>query len=551
MKRKQNLRTKLIISLFIMAVVIVAALIVLVARHYRNNMEDYYTEKAYDLTEYFVNDISAEQIAKYYSACTEYKASEVTDGIIDHNDALKDEEYEAVRKKLNNALHIYDLKYIYVIVPHGDDYTYIWDGTDVDSAEYCDLGYVDIYYGNAKEKMDAILSGKAPTGAVSDTSEYGYVASSAMIIWNEDKTPAAAVCIDLSLSRINDQIKKIIYALILLAVLIINISLVILFIYMNKIIVQPIDRLVQATDDFADSKDEEGNLHVTTETYESGDEIGKLFKSVIKMETDIISYAENLKTITKEQERIGAELNVATKIQASYLPNIFPAFPDRKEIDIYATMTPAKEVGGDFYDFFFIDDDHLALVMADVSGKGVGAALFMMISKTFINSQSHYDSSPANVLREVNNRLCESNTADMFVTVWLGILELSTGKLRAANGGHEYPMICRNNGKFELFNDPHGFVLGGIDGIDYEEYETVLEPGDKLFVYTDGVPEATNENDELFGTDRALESLNHDTTSDMNELLTRMKWDIDKFVGNAMQFDDITMMGVHYFGPEK
>ena len=200
------------------------------------------------------------------------------------------------------------------------------------------------------------------------------------------------------------------------------------------------------------------------------------------MEISINEYIDNITKITAEKERIGAELNVATQIQANMLPRIFPAFPNHTEFDLYATMEPAKEVGGDFYDFFMVDEDHVALVIADVSGKGVPAALFMVIAKTLLKNQASSTSSPAEILSKVNMQLCENNDAQMFVTTWLGIYEISTGKVRAANAGHEYPALRRADGSFELLKDKHGFVLGGMEGLKFKEYEFEIEPGGVLFV---------------------------------------------------------------------
>ena len=212
-------------------------------------------------------------------------------------------------------------------------------------------------------------------------------------------------------------------------------------------------------------------------------------------------------------------------------------------------MQTAKEVGGDFYDFFLVDDDHLAMVMADVSGKGVPAALFMMASKILLNNFALMSvSSPAVILEKVNHHICMNNRAEMFVTAWMGILEISSGRLRAANAGHEYPAIRRADGRFELYKDKHGFVLGGMDGLRYKEYEIQLHAGDTIFLYTDGVPEATNSDKELFGTDRMLEALNRDPDVSMQTLLDNVRRAIVKFVGDAEQFDDITMLGLRYRG---
>ena len=244
------------------------------------------------------------------------------------------------------------------------------------------------------------------------------------------------------------------------------------------------------------------------------------------------------------RQRIETELNVATQIQADMLPSIFPAFPERPEFDIYASMTPAKEVGGDFYDFFLVDDDHLAMVIADVSGKGVPAALFMVIAKTLLKNAVQAGLSPKDALEKVNNQLCENNEAEMFVTVWLGLYQISTGRLTAANAGHEYPAIRRANGQFELLKDRHGFVVAGMENARYREYELEIGVGDTLFVYTDGVAEASNGANILYGTDRMLAALNQDCTSGPEGLLRQVKADIDCFVGAAPQFDDITMLSL-------
>ena len=291
-----------------------------------------------------------------------------------------------------------------------------------------------------------------------------------------------------------------------------------------------------------------GNLDYRAKIYDN-DEIGDLAKSFNAMAVSLKDYINNLASITAEKERISTELNVATQIQADMLPRIFPAFPERKEFDIYASMNPAKEVGGDFYDFFFIDDKHLALVMADVSGKGVPAALFMVISKTLIKTRALMGGTPSEILYDVNNQLCEGNDAGLFVTVWLGILDIETGKITAANAGHEYPALKRvDNPSFELLKDKHTPAVATIEEIRFKNYEIELNPGDVLFIYTDGVAEATNSSEELYGTDRMIKDLNKYTDSKIDELLINMKKEVDKFTGDAPQFDDITMLGLRYFG---
>ncbi|MBR0217846.1 MAG: SpoIIE family protein phosphatase [Clostridia bacterium] len=251
-----------------------------------------------------------------------------------------------------------------------------------------------------------------------------------------------------------------------------------------------------------------------------------------------------------ESSRIETELTMASSIQADMLPSIYPAFPERPEFDIFASMDPAKEVGGDFYDFFLVDENHLGLVMADVSGKGVPAALFMMASKIIIANNTMLGKSPAKVLTDANNAICANNREGLFVTVWLGILDMCTGKIVAANAGHERPAVMHAGGDFELIDDPHGFAIGGMEGMRYKEYEFTLNAGDKLFLYTDGVPEATNAEDKLFGKERMLKALNAVKDETPQGVLKGVRRSVDDFVQEAEQFDDLTMLCVVYRGHE-
>lgn len=323
----------------------------------------------------------------------------------------------------------------------------------------------------------------------------------------------------------------------------------------KKMVVSPIVRINEAARQYMVDKGNDINdtEHFKDLNIKTGDEIESLALIMADMEKDINDYIINIEKVTSEKEKISAELNIASQIQDGMLPSTFPAFPERKEFDIYASMDPAKEVGGDFYDFYFIDDNNLALVIADVSGKGIPAALFMMASKILISNYTMmgiYD--PAIILESVNNSINKSNPAEMFVTVWLGIINLETGVIKASNAGHEYPCIYhKKEGRFELFKDKHGLVIGGMEGSKYKNYEIKLEPEDTLFVYTDGVPEATNKDDELFGTDRLLEVLNNNKDAPVEDLLDNVRKAIDDFVLEAPQFDDITMLGFKYMGKER
>ncbi len=243
-----------------------------------------------------------------------------------------------------------------------------------------------------------------------------------------------------------------------------------------------------------------------------------------------------------EKQRIASELDVATHIQTSMLPCIFPAFPEYREFDVFASMLPAREVGGDFYDFFMVDEKHLAIVMADVSDKGVPAALFMVIGKTLIKDHTSPDEDLGEVFSKVNNLLCESNSEGLFITAFEGVLNLETGEFRFVNAGHEMPFIYRAGGVFAPEKIRPGFVLAGMENVKYKSGSLMLGEGDKIFQYTDGVTEATNAEKALYGMERLGESLNRVREKTSKEIIESVKADIDTFVGEAPQFDDITML---------
>ena len=274
----------------------------------------------------------------------------------------------------------------------------------------------------------------------------------------------------------------------------------------------------------------------------SKDEIGMLAAVFNKMTVDLKESIEQNALERAEKERIVTELEVAATIQASMLPCTFPAFPKRTEFELYASMEPAKEVGGDFYDFFMIDADTLAVVIADVSGKGVPAALFMVVAKILIKNNSQYGKTPKEVFDTVNSLLCENNEADMFVTAFLGFLDIPTGKFTYVNAGHEPPFLKRAGGEFEKLRVNPNLMLAAMDGMVYRQEETVLRRGDMLLLYTDGVTEAVNPGYELFTAARLQISVNKYGSSDVTELITEIRAEIDRFANGAEQADDITML---------
>lgn len=379
-------------------------------------------------------------------------------------------------------------------------------------------------------------------------SKYGSVISMVAPVFDENQKVIAFVGLDYNISNfINFMLQVVVIFGIMLGILGIIVSRWAL-IRAENLIVGPILAIEEAALKFTMSAHDGNSSQYHLPVNDSENELNLLSKSMNTMMMDIDEYIINIQKVTAEKERISVELDVATKIQASYLPNLFPPFPSHKEIDLYATMTPAKEVGGDFYDFFMLGDDKLALVVADVSGKGVPAALFMMIGKTLIKNQAANTQSPAEIMTTVNNQLTEHNDASMFITIWLGIVDLKTGVVKACNAGHNPPVIQRAGGQFEIYKDKHGLVAGIMPDIRYKEYEFKLEHGDCVFNCTDGVQEATDKSKELFENSRMLEALNKEPEADAKTLLKNVKDSIDEFVADAPQFDDITMLAFRYCG---
>ena len=385
---------------------------------------------------------------------------------------------------------------------------------------------------------------------IDNTEKYGLMCTAGTPVYDDGGTVRAFVLVDVTVDNILSGMRD--YALQITVVLILAIALIswLMIRRMKKTLVKPINEIAAAAREYVDDRRAgiRDTDHFAMLNIRTGDEVENLSLVMADMERDLCDYEENLTRITSEKERISSELSLATRIQSAMMPHIFPPFPGRGEFDIYAKMDPAKEVGGDFYDFFLIDEDHLCLVIADVSGKGVPAALFMMASKIILQSCAMLGNSPGEILTRTNEAVCSNNPEEMFITVWLGILEISTGKLTAANAGHEYPALKRANGRFELMKDKHGLVIGGMEGVEYKEYELQMEPGSKLFLYTDGVPEATDAEARMFGADRMMIALNRSPDAPPEQLLKNVRDAVDGFVKDAEQFDDLTMLCMEYRG---
>ena len=536
-KRKQHATVKSISGIVLLLLVFFAIVSVIGYNSFTDALMYQYSEGAFLTAETAANLMDADRMDAY----------EQSGGIT--------EEYIDVWEALDQLCNSSGSTFIYVIQPDRSDYahiTFLFSTIDHDSkyTKY-DFGYVrDTTNDEYREKYRALYELEADQELV--IRDRGYIETDAHITAmiglksKADGQVKAILCVQRQMDVLAKERQRYFNKIILTLIILILFVIAAQSLFLHRTVLQPLKQISDEATRFSEKGVRpEKKLQ---ETIRNRDEIGQLAVSVDHMEEQIEEYIGSITQITAEKERINTELSLAARIQASMLPHIFPPFPDRKEFDIYASMDPAKEVGGDFYDFFLIDSDHLGLVMADVSGKGVPAALFMMASKIILQSVAMMGRSPGEILTKTNEAICSNNQAEMFVTVWAGILEISTGKLTAANAGHEYPVLKRASGDFELLKDKHGFVIGGMAGIRYKEYELQLNPGDKLFLYTDGVPEATDANQELFGTERMIAALNSAKNGTSEQVLQGVRQAVDAFVKDAEQFDDLTMLCLEYKG---
>lgn len=465
-----------------------------------------------------------------------------------------DEEYSDILNKLNILAKKTNANFIYVVkvVFNSDgtlDYTYIYETKPLTfDLEPYPMGYTQ--YGLKKAYADGVAdimkNGGEKMEYYSDTEATGYHTTVAVAVKDSEGTPVAMLCVEKPMTRLEEAGQTYLKAVLAGTAVTAAVFSAVYVMFLLKIIINPVLTTANEVRRFAlDSIPSDALLSV-----KRNDEIGVLERAIGKMEKDIADYMENLASVTAERERVNTELEVAARIQASMLPSeftgVFSEFPDLNGIDISALMCPAKEVGGDFYDFFPVDGSHIAVVAADVSGKGVPAALFMAIGKTLIKDRTMSGKALDSVFGEVNDLLCGSNSEGLFITAFEGVLDLDSGEFLYVNAGHETPFIRGKNGVFKPHRIASGFVLAGMDGIKYKCGSIQLEAGDMLFQYTDGVTEASNVNNELYGEERLEAALNRNASLPPKELLLKLKEDIDAFAGNASQFDDITMICFEY-----
>ena len=474
----------------------------------------------------------------------------------------EDEAIQALRARLNYIKSNSEISYLYMLEPLNTN--------EIDNMRYICEGYTpaEVERGEDVVKFGKMSGSEYPVEVAADylnffnnskkdefwyypnKTEWGYVFTTSRVVRSSTGKPLGVLSVDIYMSDIGRTLRIFPLVIFTASLIFSVIFILILTLWLEKRVVIPLSKLQKSAEQFLKSshdKSDPASLTFTAPDIKTKDEIEDLSTALLTMASDLKSYMKNLMHETAEKERIGAELNVATHIQSSMLPIIFPPFPSKEEVDIFASMTPAKEVGGDFYDFFMVDDRHIAIVVADVSGKGVPAALFMVIGKTLIKDHTTPGMDPAEVFMKVNNLLCESNGAELFITAFEGVLDIVTGEFRFVDAGHEPPYIW-HDGKFTAHRVKPDFVLAGFEGTKYASGSIFLEPGDKILEYTDGVNEATNANNELYGDERLNAVLNRDNcgAKSCKDIISTVKADIDRFVADAPQFDDITMLCLEF-----
>ncbi len=443
------------------------------------------------------------------------------------------------------------IDYLFGVVtePPYDHQFFLFSAADEGSVR--GTNYEEVYPIGVQVDVSAIQR-EAMNNAVKNTSYLAYAGEymDYYSLFDSDDGKSLLIGMTFSLNDINSSISnqtyKGLYTAVFNQLFMAFICLLLIFFY----VLRPLKEIIGYIRGYTETKDSK-EIASRLMKVRPDNEIGQLSCDLETLAEEMDKYHNEIESISAERERINTELGLASRIQAATLPSKFPAFPERKEFDIFASMDPAREVGGDFYDFYMIDEDHLAVVIADVSGKGIPAALFMMVSKIMIENQAKSGKSPSQVIRDVNEAICSNNKEEMFVTVWLGILEISTGKLTYTNAGHEYAAVKNGKGRFDIIKERHGFIVGGMSGINYRESTITLEPGSRVFIYTDGVPEATRGDSAMFGLNRMLDTLNEDPDCDPETAVKNMKAAVNEFVGDAEQFDDLTVLCLSYEGPEK
>ncbi len=546
-KTKKKLQTSLLIAVEIFTIMLSVCLGIIGYKTYYNGMSQKYMDYEEAVLNLAANGIDWDAVEISIVAGRQDAAHKA---LSDHLDFIK-----------SNT----EIDWLYMIEPLNDN--------DKDNMKYICTGNTEADYAKGMTNRLGDLSGTEFPAEVAreylnfyknskpgeywyypNKTEWGSVFTTSIVIRNSIGNPLGVLSVDINMSDIDATIRIYPLNILIAGFICAAIFIIVLILWLNRRLIHPLKSLQNSAVDFVSkaSGDDVQSLNFEDPNIKTQDEIQSLSNALVTMASDTKEYMQKLLVETKENERISADLNVATQIQAAMLPRVEPEFSGRAEFELAASMDPAKEVGGDFYDFFFVDEDRIMLVIGDVSGKGVPAALFMAISKTIIRNRALTSDSLSELIEQTNKTLCENNEESMFVTIGRALINLKTGKVKTVNAGHEDPAIRRAGGSYELDVYPHDVVLGLIpDAGPFVERVFMLEPGDSIFVYTDGVPEAVNPKEEFLGCDRMIKALNTDPDRNVEDTIEGMTQSIADFASGADRFDDVTMLCFKYFGADR
>ena len=548
----KRISLKLKVSLIVAAstLLLTALLMVLSYREYSSVVDEHYNTLAMDIARTAASLVDGDQVAslrrRVYdiyeeNPAPEFETQEEWDQYFAQYQTVQDETYKDLLEILDKVRQSNQAEDVYIVYMDPVTQTGLYLADPATGEDACPPGTWDIIY---EQNYHVLEHPEDELAAYITNSEYGWLCSAGAPVFDSQGNVAAHVLTDVSMNDIMQDRHDFLRNLCLILIGAALLAAWVLFAVTNRLIVRPVQQLTKAADSYITerSRGDGESLAMEQLKIRTGDEIETLAGAMKKMERDINDYILNLARITAEKEPIGAELSIATEIQPSMLPRIFPPFPERRDLNIYASMNPAREVGGDFYDFFLVDKTHLAIAVADVSGKGVPAALFMVIAKTLIKDRACSMAKPGEIFTWVNQQLCESNQAGLFVTAWLGVIDLKTGLVEYVNAGHNPPLVALGGENFTYLKQKSGFILAGLEGFTYETSTFRMDHGDRIFLYTDGVTEAMNRQDELFGEKRLLAWMSQNRGAAPEEALHGLREEIAVFADGAEQYDDITML---------
>lgn len=523
-----NLSQKFILGFLLLSLLLSGGVCLVGYQSIQAKYMDFYYRIALSAAQTAADLIEAETAERYLSSLTE------------------DEDYAGAFHAMDVVKEYTGMQYLYLFYPSEEGYLYIYDARveGEDPQDLCALGQIDAYPGTNDHLMRAFETGQPVEDILVSDSELGYVGTVFAPVLDAGGRSVALMGADVSMHEVQEELRSFLLKSLGLSVGTVFVLVFLYLVYLKRRVVDQIGKLTQSVNAYAQDS---GNLVYSDAQIHTGDEIEQLSNAFTHMAGQVESYMRNLEKVTAEKQRIATELDVATNIQMSVLPRLFPPFPERDDFDIYASIRPAKEVGGDFYDFYLLDQDHLLFTVSDVSGKGVPAALFMMIAKALLKNQALEGKPLGEVVSTASSQLCEGNEASMFVTSLVMLLDLKARTLTCVNAGHNPPLIRRKGGQFAYVSMRRSLPMAAMEGVKYREFTLEFNPGDQIFLYTDGVTEALNPAQELYGEQRLLDALNALEDGEhmpVKRILDSVMEELDRYADGAPQADDITMLAL-------